>query len=200
MARARLALLVMSLTISMNAALPSAPRSAERRALANAKARAVGTVRAVRSEDELSRILASSKARLVVLDFYADWCGSCKQLAPFLDRLARRHAKTCVFLKCDVDAHRELAQITYGVKSMPTLLFFRRGELVGRVSGADEAAILAQVRLATAPKLLTASLRALSGPRVVLGALAAYLGATLVAAAHASAAKAKRPEPALAAE
>ena len=197
-AAARLSLL--ALTFSALHALPSPPRSAERRALANARARAAGKVRAVRSEDELNRILNSARDKLVVLDFYADWCGPCKQLAPFLARLARRHAKTCVFLKCDVDAHRELAQTTYGVKSMPTLLFFRRGELVGRVSGADEAAILAQVRLATAPKLLTASLRALSGPRVVLGALAAYLGATLVAAAHASAAKAKRPEPALAAE
>ena len=98
-----------------------------------------------------------------------------------------------MFLKCDVDACRELAQTVYSVKSMPTLLFFQRGALVGRVAGADRAGILEQVQLATAPKLLTAALRALSGPRLVLGGLVAYLGVAVLAAARARAAA--RPGP-----
>ena len=122
MARARLALLVMSLTISMNAALPSAPRSAERRALANAKARAVGTVRAVRSEDELRRILASSKARLVVLDFYADWCGPCVVMAQELEKCAAQWGEAVDFVKIDTDADADIAT-ALNIQGLPTLLF-----------------------------------------------------------------------------
>lgn len=61
-----------------------------------------------------------------VVDFYASWCGPCHALAPRLDRLAEIYKGKVQFYKVDVDDNRELAS-AYGIRSIPTLLFFKNG-------------------------------------------------------------------------
>jgi thioredoxin 1 len=72
---------------------------------------------------------------LIVIDFYADWCGPCKQMAPAFDEAALEYAGRARFAKINVDESKKLA-IRAKVLSIPTLLFFRDGEQADRVSGA----------------------------------------------------------------
>lgn len=68
----------------------------------------------------------------VIVDFSATWCGPCKALNPILDDIS---ATTNVkVVKIDVDTNQGLA-VEYGVRSIPTMLFFKRGELIQRVNG-----------------------------------------------------------------
>lgn len=71
---------------------------------------------------------------LVVVDFWAAWCGPCRALGPVIDRLAVQYDGRVAFGKVNVDDHPESAQ-AHGVKSIPALLFFRDGVLVDRTVG-----------------------------------------------------------------
>jgi thioredoxin 1 len=71
---------------------------------------------------------------LALIDFTAAWCPPCRMLGPSVDALARELAPNVVIAKVDVDDHPELAS-RFGVLSMPTLLFFRGGQLVDRIVG-----------------------------------------------------------------
>lgn len=70
---------------------------------------------------------------IVIVDFYATWCGPCKMLAPVLELFNEKN-KTIQVIKVDVDTHRELA-MNYSVMSVPTLILFKDGKLVKRQSG-----------------------------------------------------------------
>ena len=73
---------------------------------------------------------------VVLVDFYADWCGPCKMIEPVLEDLARE--TDAVIAKVDVDAHQGLAG-AYGVRGVPTLAFFAHGEQVDQHVGAAPA-------------------------------------------------------------
>ncbi|MEY4918148.1 MAG: thioredoxin [Verrucomicrobiota bacterium] len=70
---------------------------------------------------------------LVVADFYATWCGSCRQLAPMLERQATNYAGQIKFVKLNVDESPGIAQ-NFQVLPLPTLVFFRDGKVAGRYS------------------------------------------------------------------
>jgi len=70
----------------------------------------------------------------VLVDFYADWCGPCRMLAPTLEKLSREFAGRAKILKVNVDAEPELAN-EFRVESIPLLVFFTEGRPVGRVAG-----------------------------------------------------------------
>ena len=70
----------------------------------------------------------------VLVDFTATWCGPCQQLAPVIDSLAEKYDGKAKIGKVDVDADQDLA-IQYGITSVPTILFFKDGELVETVQG-----------------------------------------------------------------
>ncbi len=72
----------------------------------------------------------------VVVDFYADWCGPCKMIGPIIDELAEKFSSDEVkFCKVNVEQQRELA-IKFKVMSIPTILFYKDGEQVNRITGA----------------------------------------------------------------
>ena len=71
----------------------------------------------------------------VVVDFYADWCGPCKIMAPLLDDVARRRAGEMLVVKLDTDRNPVTGQ-QFGIRGIPTLIAFRSGKEVGRRVGA----------------------------------------------------------------
>ena len=70
----------------------------------------------------------------VVVDFWAEWCGPCKMIAPVLDELATEYDGKVKIGKVNIDEHQQLA-ITYGINSIPTLLFFKNGQVADQVVG-----------------------------------------------------------------
>eukprot|EP01043_Picozoa_sp_COSAG02_P007470 COSAG02_NODE_223_length_28346_cov_91.381846_9_plen_1306_part_00 len=86
-------------------------------------------------EIEHFEALADSAAdddKLVIVDFFADWCGPCKQVAPIFRQFAVRFGTVAVFVKADIDENEALAE-RFSIKSVPTLLFMRGGNGVAHV-------------------------------------------------------------------
>jgi len=71
---------------------------------------------------------------VVILDFYADWCGPCKMMTPILEQAATDYEGKAVIAKVNVDENRDLA-IQNKIMGIPTLFFFKDGKVVDRVSG-----------------------------------------------------------------
>ncbi len=71
----------------------------------------------------------------VLVDFYADWCGPCKMMAPIVAELSEKFAGKCRVGKCNIDENMGLAQ-KYRVMSIPTFIFFKNGEAVETTVGA----------------------------------------------------------------
>ena len=72
----------------------------------------------------------------VLVDFWAEWCGPCKMIAPVLDELASEYKDKAKIGKVNIDHHQDLAA-KYNVRAIPTLLFFKNGEVVEQVTGAQ---------------------------------------------------------------
>lgn len=73
------------------------------------------------------------KTGVVVVDFYADWCGPCKMLTPILEQLSEE-MEDVHFYKVNVDLDKKLA-LSYDILSIPVLLLFKDGQLVGKTQG-----------------------------------------------------------------
>ncbi len=77
----------------------------------------------------------------VVVDFWAEWCGPCKLMAPAYERVAAEMEPNLRFLKVDTEQEPELAA-RYGIRGIPTLMVFRKGEVVAQRAGAVDAGTL----------------------------------------------------------
>jgi len=99
------------------------------------------------SDATFEQVIGASEVPVVV-DFYADWCGPCKVMAPVLDQLAHDRQGELLILKLDTDRN-PVTGGQFNVRSIPTLIIFERGREVARESGvtprADLDALLARV-------------------------------------------------------
>ena len=71
----------------------------------------------------------------VLVDFWAEWCGPCKMIAPLLDELANEYDGKVKIGKVNIDEHQSLAA-QYGIRAIPTLLLFNKGEITEQMVGA----------------------------------------------------------------
>lgn len=91
------------------------------------------------TDNNFDELLNSGKP--VVVDFWATWCGPCKMIAPFVEELAEEFKEQVEIGKCDVDDNSDLPG-RYGIRNIPTLLFFKNGQLVDKHVGAATKAAL----------------------------------------------------------
>lgn len=83
---------------------------------------------------------------LILVDFWAEWCGPCRMVAPILDELAGEYEGQATIAKLNVDENREAAA-RFGIRSIPTILFFKDGTQVDQIIGAlSKAALKAKVQ------------------------------------------------------
>ena len=93
------------------------------------------------TERNFSEIVAATP--LLLVDFWAPWCGPCRAVAPALEEIARAEAGRVVVAKVNVDEEPTLAQ-RYQVQAIPTLMFFKDGQVVDTLVGAPPKADLAR--------------------------------------------------------
>ena len=77
----------------------------------------------------------------VMVDFWATWCGPCRMISPIVEELAREYDGKVVVAKCNVDEAVE-APSTYGIRNIPTLLFFKNGEIKDKLVGSNPKAAI----------------------------------------------------------
>ena len=100
------------------------------------------------AQDDFDRTVLKSEAPVLV-DFYADWCGPCKMVAPLMDEIAHQQVGRMLVVKVDTDRAPDVA-MTYGIRSIPTLILFESGKEVERSLGFEPERVRALVEKAVA--------------------------------------------------
>lgn len=93
------------------------------------------------NQGSLDEAIAGGKP--VLVDFWAEWCGPCRMVGPIVSELSDDYEGKAVIGKVNVDENREVAA-KYGIRNIPTILFFKDGELVDKVVGAVAKAAFAE--------------------------------------------------------
>jgi thioredoxin 1 len=92
------------------------------------------------TDENIKEIINSGKP--VVIDFWAEWCGPCRMVGPVVEELAKEYEGRVQIGKMNVDDNTETPE-TYGIRNIPTILFFKAGLLVDKQVGATQKAVLA---------------------------------------------------------
>ncbi len=93
------------------------------------------------TSNNIDQVLASDQ--LVVIDFWASWCGPCRMLSPIIEELAGDYAGKAVIAKCNVDDCEDAA-VRFGVRNIPNVVFVKNGQLVDRSVGLVAKQVLAE--------------------------------------------------------
>jgi thioredoxin len=92
------------------------------------------------TDANIDEIINSGKP--VVIDFWAEWCGPCRMVGPIVEELSKEYDGKVVVGKMDVDENVDTPN-KYGIRNIPTILFFKNGQLVDKQVGATQKAALA---------------------------------------------------------
>ena len=92
------------------------------------------------TDSNYEALLAEGKP--VVIDFWAPWCGPCKMVAPIIEELAAEYEGRAIIGKCNVDDNNDVS-VAFGIRSIPTALFFKDGKLVDKQVGSTSKATYA---------------------------------------------------------
>lgn len=87
----------------------------------------------IATNDNFAGIIAAGQP--VMVDFWATWCGPCRMISPYVDEIADEYDGKATVVKCNVDDCADIAA-EYGVRNIPTLLFFKDGKVVDKLVGA----------------------------------------------------------------
>ncbi|MFL2490224.1 MAG: thioredoxin [Candidatus Neomarinimicrobiota bacterium] len=85
------------------------------------------------TDDNFEKLVLKSE-KLVIVDFWAEWCGPCKAITPILDEISNEFGDKVLIGKVNVDEVKEVP-VKYGIRSIPTLLFFSNGEITRQEVG-----------------------------------------------------------------
>jgi thioredoxin 1 len=88
---------------------------------------------------------AINSGKPVVVDFWAEWCGPCRMVGPIIEELAKEYEGKVIIGKLDVDENTETPQ-EYGIRNIPTILFFKDGQIVDKqIGAAQKSAFVAKI-------------------------------------------------------
>ena len=93
------------------------------------------------TDSNFEEVLGTDKP--VLVDFWAEWCGPCRMIGPIVEQMAGEYDGKAVIGKVDVDANPNVSA-KYGIRSIPTLLVFKNGEIVDKQVGAVPKSVLTQ--------------------------------------------------------
>jgi thioredoxin 1 len=71
----------------------------------------------------------------VIVDFWAEWCGPCRMIAPIIEEISKEYSGKAIVTKCDVDSSPQVTS-KYGIRNIPTVLFFKDGKIADKQVGA----------------------------------------------------------------
>ncbi|EDV19322.1 uncharacterized protein TRIADDRAFT_62217 [Trichoplax adhaerens] len=100
----------------------------------------------VANNEEFDLIIKSADDKLVVIDFYAQWCGPCRRIGPKYEAMSKDpEYENVIFLKVDVDDNSDTAEAC-GISCMPTFQFYQNGQKIDELSGSDDSQLLAKIK------------------------------------------------------
>ena len=88
----------------------------------------------IHTYEELTNLSKEHPKKIIIIDFWAIWCGPCKVFTPIFEKLQKEYYKDFIFARINIDENRELA-LEYRVSSIPTTLFLKAGKVINKIVG-----------------------------------------------------------------